>query len=62
MDIPSIETQKVTAKIETLKGQREQFVAQANQQIAFFNGQIAALEALLKPEEPAPSEAAQAKE
>jgi small-conductance mechanosensitive channel len=62
MDIPSVETQKITAKIETLKTQRDQFVREANQQIAFVNGQIAALEALLKPEEPAPSEAAQAKE
>lgn len=44
--------EKVAARIAELKAQRDQFVTEANQQIAFLNGQISALEGMLKPEEP----------
>ena len=41
---------KIEERIAELKAERDQFVQQANQQIAFLNGQIHALEELLKPE------------
>lgn len=38
---------KIKTQIETLKKQREDFVAQANNQVAALTGAIQALEALL---------------
>ena len=52
VDIPTVETQRITAKIDAIKKERDQTVISANQQIAYLSGQIAALEALLKPEQP----------
>ena len=37
-------------RIAKIKAERDRFVEQANQQIAYLNGQIALLEELLKPE------------
>lgn len=42
---------RIRKRIEEYKAQRDQFVQQANQQIAALNGAIQALEALLQPEE-----------
>lgn len=44
--------QRIEARIEQLTREREQYVAQANQQIGAYNGAIGELEALLnqKPE------------
>lgn len=42
--------EKITQRIEALKAERERFVQQANGQIGAYNGAIAELEALLKPE------------
>jgi hypothetical protein len=42
---------RIEKRIAELKAQREDFVKQANQQIAALNGAISALEDLLKPEE-----------
>ena len=53
MDIPSVDVQRITAKIATLRKQRDDLAIQANKEIAYLSGQIAALEALLRPEEPA---------
>lgn len=43
---------RVEKRIRELKAARDQYLAQANQQIAALNGAIQALEALLAPEEP----------
>ncbi len=43
--------EKIQAKVEALKAQRDQLVQEANSSIAYLNGQIAALEALLVPED-----------
>ncbi len=44
-------------RIAKIKAERDRFVEQANQQIAFLNGQIALLEELLGEEsEPEPEE------
>jgi len=51
VDIPTVETQRITAKIDAIKKERDQTVISANQQIAYLSGQIAAQEALLKPEQ-----------
>lgn len=42
---------RIAARIAELKAERDQLVVQANQQIAFLNGQIHALEEVLKPDE-----------
>lgn len=47
---------KIIAKLEALKAQRADFLKQAEQQLAFLNGQIAALEELIQPEDPNESE------
>ncbi len=44
--------QRIEARIEQLKQERDQYVAQANQQLAAYNGAIGELETLLKPETP----------
>ena len=46
----------IRKRIAEIEAEREQFVAQANQQIAAFNGAIAALRALLEPAEAKPQE------
>lgn len=56
VELPDITTQRITTKLDALRRERDEFVAQANREIAYRNGQIAALEALLKPEEPASPE------
>lgn len=43
--------EKIREKIAEIVRQRDQLVQEANGSIAFLNGQIAALEALLAPEE-----------
>ena len=43
--------ERIKARIAQLKAEREQFVVQANNQVAGMNGAIAALEELLVPEE-----------
>ena len=48
--------ERIRARIEALKAQRDQFVAEANQQIAAANGAIGELEALLQPEPEAEKE------
>jgi len=48
MYVPSIEVQKITARIEELKAQRDKFISDANTQIVAVNAVIAELEALLK--------------
>jgi len=47
--------ERIGERIEQLKKQRDQFVLQANQQVAACNGAISELEQLLKPpaEQPA---------
>ena len=42
--------ERIKARIEALKQQRDRFIAEANQQIAAANGAIGELEALLEPE------------
>ena len=49
---------KVKARIAELTKTRDEFVQQANQQIAAMNGGIAELNQLLKPEAEAPEEQA----
>jgi hypothetical protein len=44
---------EIQHKIEALKKQRDQLVAQANLQLANLNGQIQALEELIAPKEQA---------
>jgi len=39
----------IQARIEELKAQRDKFLAEANQQLAAFNGAIAELERLVAP-------------
>lgn len=46
-----INEESIQARIDLLKEQRQQFVTQANTQVAAFDGAIAELELLLKPEE-----------
>lgn len=46
-----MDDERIQRRIAELKEQREDFVRQANQQIAALNGAISALEELLKPEE-----------
>lgn len=48
--------EKIQKRVEELKAQRDQLVQEANGSIAYLNGQIAALEALLVPEESAEAE------
>ena len=45
--------QRITARIDEYKRQRDTLVEQANRQIAALNGAIEALEELLRPETPA---------
>lgn len=52
--------QRITARIEEYKRQRDGLVEQANRQIAALNGAIEALEELLRPETPAGQEVAPA--
>lgn len=42
--------ERIKARLEALKEQRDRFVVEANQQIAAHNGAIGELEALLEPE------------
>jgi len=42
--------ERIRARIEALKAQRDRFLQEANQQIAAANGAIGELEALLQPE------------
>lgn len=42
--------ERIRARIAEIEAEREQFVAQANQQIAAFNGAIQALRSLLEAE------------
>ena len=42
--------ERIRARIAEIEAEREQFVAQANQQIAAFNGAIQALRGLLEPD------------
>ena len=47
-----ISEKSILEKIEELKGQRDAYIAEANQNVAALNGAIQALEGLLAP--PAP--------
>jgi len=49
--------ERIRARIEELKAQRDRFLQEANQQIAAANGAIGELEALLRPEPEAEKEA-----
>jgi len=49
--------ERIRARIEELKEQRDRFLQEANQQIAAANGAIGELEALLQPEPEAEKEA-----
>ena len=40
---------KIKARIEELKAQRDKFLAEANQQLAAFNGAIGELERMVAP-------------
>jgi hypothetical protein len=51
--------EKIRAEIAKYTTQREQYLVAANREIAYLNGQIASLEALLKPE-PVPTPLAEA--
>jgi hypothetical protein len=48
--------ERIKARIEALKQQRDRFITEANQQIAAANGAIGELEALLQPEPEAEKE------
>jgi hypothetical protein len=45
--------EEMADRVAKIKAERDRFVEQANQQIAFLNGQIALLEELLTEEAPA---------
>lgn len=47
-----MDIEQLKAKLEQVKKQREEFIANANQQIAFLNGKIEALEEMLAPHTP----------
>jgi len=49
--------EEMAERVAKIKSERDRFVEQANQQIAYLNGQIALLEELLGEE--APAEAAE---
>jgi len=49
--------EEMAERVAKIKAERDRFVEQANQQIAYLNGQIALLEELLAEE--APAEAAE---
>ena len=49
--------ERIKARIEALKAQRDKLIQDANQQIAAHNGAIGELEALLQPEPEAEKEA-----
>jgi hypothetical protein len=42
--------ERIRQQIERLRAERDEFVRDVNMEIAFRNGQIAALEALLQPD------------
>lgn len=48
-----MDAQAIQEKIETLKAERDKFVGDVNQQLAFISGQIEALENLIAPPEDA---------
>ena len=55
-----MENSKIIEKLAACKKQKEAFIAEANRQVAMFNGAVQALEELLK--EDAVEESVQAKE
>ena len=46
-----ITEERLRSRLEKLQRERDQFVQQANQQLAALNGAIQALEEMLEPEE-----------
>jgi hypothetical protein len=47
-----MDTEKIKAKVDALRQQRDAFIRRAEQEIAAMNGAINALEDLLREEEP----------